>query len=153
MIFSRTDHRDGNIRQGQTWHPQDHQREGNLASERAIYPPTLTPFYLPVQVAVKVLDKDKLVDSADKKRLQREIAILRKIRHPHIIQLYEVAIKYSFPSLPKPHPLPSPTRSSRHLVSCFSSWNTLQTVSSLIISSSELGRINSPTFPLTSSLP
>ncbi|KAL4499761.1 hypothetical protein ABPG72_017301 [Tetrahymena utriculariae] len=42
------------------------------------------------KVAVKVLDKDKLIDSADKKRLQREISILRKIRHPNIIQLYEI---------------------------------------------------------------
>lgn len=31
------------------------------------------------------MDKEKLVDPGDKKRLQREISILRKIRHPNII--------------------------------------------------------------------
>ncbi|EGR31880.1 protein kinase domain protein [Ichthyophthirius multifiliis] len=42
------------------------------------------------KVAVKILDKNKIIDNTDKKRLQREIQILRKIRHPNIIQLYEI---------------------------------------------------------------
>lgn len=79
---------------------------------------------------MKVMDKDKLVDAADKKRLQREISILRKIRHPNIIQLYEVIIhsisnsrlnssvdfEWMFTNL-------CLIRSLRHLDNCFYSWN------------------------------
>lgn len=42
------------------------------------------------KVAIKVLEKDKIVDEADKERITREIHILKLIRHPNIIQLYEI---------------------------------------------------------------
>ena len=42
------------------------------------------------KVAVKVLEKDRIVDASDIERVSREIHILKLIRHPHIIQLYEI---------------------------------------------------------------
>lgn len=41
-------------------------------------------------VAVKILEKDKIVDEGDRERVTREIQILKLIRHPNIIQLYEI---------------------------------------------------------------
>jgi len=42
------------------------------------------------RVAVKVLEKERIVDAADVGRVAREIHILKLIRHAHIIQLYEI---------------------------------------------------------------
>jgi 5'-AMP-activated protein kinase catalytic alpha subunit len=42
------------------------------------------------KVAIKVLEKERIVDIADVERVAREIHILKLIRHPHIIQLYEI---------------------------------------------------------------
>lgn len=42
------------------------------------------------KVAVKILEKEKIVDVADVERVSREIHILKLIRHPSIIQLYEI---------------------------------------------------------------
>ena len=42
------------------------------------------------QVAVKILEKDKIKDKKDVERITREIKILKKVRHPNVIQLYEV---------------------------------------------------------------
>jgi 5'-AMP-activated protein kinase catalytic alpha subunit len=42
------------------------------------------------KVAVKILVKSKIIDVADVERVSREIHILKLIRHPSIIQLYEV---------------------------------------------------------------
>ena len=42
------------------------------------------------QVAVKILEKDKICDIHDVDRVAREIQILKMIRHPNIIQLYEI---------------------------------------------------------------
>ncbi len=42
------------------------------------------------QVAVKILEKDRIADVSDVERVAREIHILKLIRHPNIIQLYEV---------------------------------------------------------------
>jgi len=39
---------------------------------------------------VKILEKDKIKDKKDVERITREIKILKKVRHPNIIQLYEV---------------------------------------------------------------
>ena len=44
------------------------------------------------KVAVKILEKDRIVDVSDVERVAREIHILKLIRHPNIIQLYEVKI-------------------------------------------------------------
>jgi 5'-AMP-activated protein kinase catalytic alpha subunit len=43
-------------------------------------------------VAIKILEKDRIIDVADVERVSREIHILKLIRHPNIIQLYEVSI-------------------------------------------------------------
>ena len=42
------------------------------------------------RVAVKILEKDKIQDVNDVERVAREIHILKMIRHPNIIQLYEI---------------------------------------------------------------
>jgi len=42
------------------------------------------------KVAIKILEKDRIADSSDMERIFREIRILKQIRHPNIIQLYEV---------------------------------------------------------------
>ena len=42
------------------------------------------------QVAVKILEKEKIKDKKDVERITREIKILKKVRHPNVIQLYEV---------------------------------------------------------------
>lgn len=42
------------------------------------------------RVAVKVLEKDRIVEVADVERVAREVHILKLIRHPHIVQLYEI---------------------------------------------------------------
>lgn len=43
------------------------------------------------KVAVKILEKQKIKDVSDAERVSREIHFLKLIRHPNIIQLYEVA--------------------------------------------------------------
>jgi 5'-AMP-activated protein kinase catalytic alpha subunit len=43
-----------------------------------------------LQVAVKILEKRKIVEDADVLRVTREIDILKMIRHPNIIQLFEI---------------------------------------------------------------
>lgn len=40
------------------------------------------------KVAIKILEKDRIIDVADVERVSREIHILKLIRHPNIIQLY-----------------------------------------------------------------
>jgi 5'-AMP-activated protein kinase catalytic alpha subunit len=45
------------------------------------------------KVAVKILEKDKIKDKKDVERITREIKILKKVRHPNVIQLYEVRKK------------------------------------------------------------
>lgn len=42
------------------------------------------------QVAIKILEKEKIKDDSDKERVNRELKILKMIKHPNIIQLYEV---------------------------------------------------------------
>lgn len=42
------------------------------------------------KVAVKVLEKDRIVDVADVERVAREVYILKLIRHSHVVQLYEI---------------------------------------------------------------
>lgn len=37
------------------------------------------------KVAIKILEKDRIVETADVERVQREIHILKLVRHPHII--------------------------------------------------------------------
>jgi len=42
-----------------------------------------------LDVAIKILDRSKIADQRDLDRINREIAILKKLRHKNIIQLYE----------------------------------------------------------------
>lgn len=42
------------------------------------------------KVAIKILEKDKIKDAADVERVTREIHILKIVRHPNVIQLYEI---------------------------------------------------------------
>ena len=42
------------------------------------------------KVAIKVLEKERIYDVSDVERVSREIYILKLIRHPNIIQLYEI---------------------------------------------------------------
>ena len=42
------------------------------------------------KVAIKILEKNRIIDVSDIERVSREIHILKLIRHPAIIQLYEV---------------------------------------------------------------
>lgn len=42
------------------------------------------------KVAVKILEKDKIKDASDVERVSREIKILKLMRHPNIICLYEI---------------------------------------------------------------
>ena len=42
------------------------------------------------KVAVKILEKDKIVDVNDVERVAREIHILKILRHPVVVQLYEI---------------------------------------------------------------
>ena len=44
------------------------------------------------KVAIKILDKIKIKDENDLERINREIAILKKLRHKNIPQLYETII-------------------------------------------------------------
>jgi serine/threonine protein kinase len=41
-------------------------------------------------VAIKVLEKNRIKNHEDLERIGREIRIMRKVRHPHIIQFYEI---------------------------------------------------------------
>lgn len=41
-------------------------------------------------MAIKILEKERITDVADVERVAREIHILKLIRHPNIIQLYEI---------------------------------------------------------------
>lgn len=42
------------------------------------------------KVAIKILEKERITDASDVERVSREIHILKLIRHPNIIQLYEI---------------------------------------------------------------
>ena len=45
------------------------------------------------KVAIKILEKARIKDKKDIERISREIKILKKVRHPNVIQLYEVSSK------------------------------------------------------------
>jgi 5'-AMP-activated protein kinase, catalytic alpha subunit len=53
--------------------------------------PNVNPNARPcVKVAIKILEKSKIVEAADVRRVTREINILKRNRHRNIIQLFEV---------------------------------------------------------------
>lgn len=41
-------------------------------------------------VAIKLLHKNKISNKKDLQRIEREIAILKELNHPNLIQLYQV---------------------------------------------------------------
>lgn len=49
----------------------------------------ITHFCVLLQVAIKIIDKTKL-DEDNLKKIFREIQILTKLRHAHVIRLYQV---------------------------------------------------------------
>jgi 5'-AMP-activated protein kinase catalytic alpha subunit len=46
------------------------------------------------KVAIKILEKEKIKDHADLERINREITILKKVRHSNVVQLYEVNLTF-----------------------------------------------------------
>lgn len=49
---------------------------------------------------MKILEKEKINDQKDVERITREIKILKKVRHPNVIQLYEVSHQSKAASFP-----------------------------------------------------
>ena len=41
-----------------------------------------------MQVAIKIMEKNKIVEKRDKVRIEREIKVLKNLRHPNIVHLY-----------------------------------------------------------------
>ena len=80
------------------------------------------------KVAIKILEKDKIKDQSDVERVTREIHILKIVRHPNVIQLYEVSLIICLQFIIFYH------RSSKLLANFSSSWSTLQAESSLTTS-------------------
>lgn len=74
------------------------------------------------QVAIKFLEKEKIKDKEDIQRVAREIHILKLIRHPNVIQLYEVPSYLLVISYFPPHS--SPFRSLRLPKGFILLWNT-----------------------------
>jgi 5'-AMP-activated protein kinase catalytic alpha subunit len=52
----------------------------------------MAAIHIPSQenVAIKIIDKETLKDEDDLKRVEREVEIMKIIRHPNIIQFYEM---------------------------------------------------------------
>jgi len=50
--------------------------------------------YLPTghALAVKILNKHKIANKKDALRIEREIAILKKINHPNLLKLYQLIV-------------------------------------------------------------
>lgn len=69
---------------------------GNYTISTTIGQGTFGKVYLGVhsptgeKVAVKVLEKEKITEKDDIERVAREISILKVLRHPYIVQLYEI---------------------------------------------------------------
>jgi len=45
------------------------------------------------QVAIKIMEKNKIIQMEDKERIEREIKVLKNLRHPNIVHLYSVIEK------------------------------------------------------------
>ena len=45
------------------------------------------------KVAIKILEKDKILEPEDLERINREITFLKKLNHKNIIKIYEVKKK------------------------------------------------------------
>jgi len=82
------------------------------------------------KVAIKILEKDKIRDQSDVERVTREIHILKIVRHPNVIQLYEVSLTLRLIKL---------YRSLKHPDNFSSSWSMLVEVNCLTTLSRENG--------------
>jgi serine/threonine protein kinase len=80
------------------------------------------------KVAIKILEKRRIKEVADVERVSREIHILKVLRHPNIIQLYEVSLLICINNV-------SYKRSLKRRRSCFLSWSMPVGVNYLITSS------------------
>ena len=73
---------------------------GNYRIERTIGEGTFGKVKLGIhiptdeQVAIKILEKDKIQDKEDLDRISREINFLKKLNHPNIIKIYDVNIYF-----------------------------------------------------------
>ena len=56
-----------------------------------LYHSTTLPLYYSTQVAVKVLEKSRMRLADEIERVGREIQILKLLRHPHVVRLWEIA--------------------------------------------------------------
>lgn len=52
-------------------------------------------------MAIKVLEKSKISNEEDFQRIVREIRIMKKVKHPNLVQLYEVRIPDGLKISPK----------------------------------------------------
>ena len=43
-----------------------------------------------MSVAIKIIDKEKILKVGMIDQIKREISVMRLIRHPHVVELYEV---------------------------------------------------------------
>lgn len=50
-----------------------------------------TDFYFHLQVAIKIIDKSQL-DAGNLQKVYREVDIMKRLDHPHIIKLFQVSI-------------------------------------------------------------
>ena len=48
-----------------------------------------------LQVAIKIIDKTRL-DESNLQKVKREVKILKMLKHPHIIKLYQVGRTFFF---------------------------------------------------------
>lgn len=46
-------------------------------------------YFFSLQVAIKIIDKSQL-DSGNLQKVYREVDIMKRLDHPHIIKLYQV---------------------------------------------------------------
>jgi serine/threonine protein kinase len=96
-------------RQQQQHHPQQQQQLRNVAPQNEVkkrvgnyvigntvgegtFGKVKVAIHIPTgeKVAVKILEKKRIQEQADVRRVNREIKILKKARHGNIIQLFEV---------------------------------------------------------------
>lgn len=52
-------------------------------------------FLLLIQVAIKIIDKTQL-DASNLQKVYREVEIMKRLDHPHIIKLYQVSLTFAF---------------------------------------------------------
>jgi serine/threonine protein kinase len=59
-------------------------------------------FHFALQVAIKIIDKSQL-DASNLQKVYREVEIMKRLDHPHIIKLYQVGARNANKWKPKPN--------------------------------------------------